>query len=322
MTKKIILHNDDILLENVDDNLIDMDDYELSQLDYNSEDEYEFNIDYDTEKDVVNNEMETNLINLYLNDLKQYKLLDRNEEIELIRRIKEENDEEAKQIMLVSNLRLVVSVAKKHLGQGLPLIDMISEGNFGLMKAVEKFELDKEVKFSTYAVWWIRQSIKKSIINKSRDIRIPTYKYEKISKINKIVADYKLVHGKMPSIEYLSKITNDEEMKVESLINEYNSIISLNEPVGDRIELENIIGNSSSIEEDLYREEQLQEIDDLLTTVLNDREYEVIKYRYGLNNTNSQTLKEIGEILNITRERVRQIEKRAINKLQQYMNQG
>ena len=261
---------------------------------------------------------ELNLISLYLSDLRKHDLLDKDEELELLRRIKENNDEEAKNKLILSNLRLVISVAKKSSGSGLPLIDLISEGNLGLLKAIEKFDCNKGHRFSTYAVWWIRQAIKKSIINMGRDIRIPSYKHEQLAKVNKLINEYTTEHGENPPVEYIAKKLNLKTSKVVLLLNEFQDVISFNETIGDNIFLEDVIGKEDDVEDNIIKEEQIHEMRELLETILTDREREILELRYGLNN-NKHTLKEIGEILNITRERVRQIEKKAITKLKRHL---
>lgn len=264
---------------------------------------------------------ELNLISLYLSDLREHELLSKEEEFELLKRIKENNDEEAKNKLILSNLRLVISVAKKSLGNGLPLIDLISEGNIGLLKAIEKFDRSKGHRFSTYAVWWIRQSIKKSIINIGRDIRIPSYKHEQLSKVNKLINEYVYEHGENPSIDYIAEYLNIKPSKVVLLINEFQDVVSFNETIGDNIFLEDVIGKDDDVEENIIKEEQILEMRELLDKILTDREREILELRYGLYNSKIHTLKEIGEILKITRERVRQIEKKAITKLKRQLEE-
>ena len=260
-----------------------------------------------------------NLMSLYLSDIQKFNLLSKEEEYDLLRRIKEENDEQARQLLILSNLRLVISTAKKSLGNGLPLIDLISEGNIGLIKAINKFDYEKGHRFSTYAVWWIKQSIKKAIINIGRDIRIPSYKYEQLSKVNKVMKDYMATHGEMPSTSYIAQKIDLKENKVVLLMNEFQDMISLNEVVGDNIFLEDVIGKNDDVEEKIIKEDQLSEMRDLLDSTLTEREKEILEYRYGLYNNKIYTLKEIGEMMGITRERVRQIEKKAITKLKEHL---
>lgn len=260
-----------------------------------------------------------NLMSLYLSDIQKFDLLSKEEEYDLLRRIKEENDEQARQLLILSNLRLVISTAKKSLGNGLPLIDLISEGNIGLIKAINKFDYEKGHRFSTYAVWWIKQSIKKAIINIGRDIRIPSYKYEQLSKVNKVMKDYMATHGEMPSTSYIAKKIDLKENKVVLLMNEFQDMISLNEVVGDNIFLEDVIGKNDDVEEKIIKEDQLLEMRELLNNVLSEREKTILEYRYGLYNNKIYTLKEIGEMMGITRERVRQIEKKSITKLKEHL---
>ena len=262
-----------------------------------------------------------NLMSLYLSDIQKYILLTKEEEQELFKRIREENDDQARQLLILSNLRLVISTAKKLLGNGLPLIDLISEGNIGLIKAINKFDYDKGHRFSTYAVWWIKQSIKKAIINTGRDIRIPSYKYEQLTKVNKVITEYTNRHGEAPSIEYIAKEVELKETKVVLLLNEFQDVISLNETIGDNIYLEDVIGEEASVEEEMIKEDQLIEMRELLEKILSDRERNILELRYGLYDNKIHTLKEIGEILNITRERVRQIEKKAIIKLKNHFKE-
>ena len=263
-----------------------------------------------------------NLISLYLNDIQKYELLTREEEYELLKKIIEEKDDQARQLLILSNLRLVISIAKKSMGNGLLLIDLISEGNIGLIKAINKFDYKKGHRFSTYAVWWIKQSIKKAIINKGRDIRIPSYKYEQLSKVNRTIMEYVSEFGETPNTQYIADKTDLKESKVVLLLNEFQDILSLNDTIGDNIFLEDVIGASDNIEEKIIREDQLTEMRDLLDNILSDREKEILELRYGLYDNRIHTLKEIGDMLSITRERVRQIEKKAITKLKYHFGNG
>ena len=163
---------------------------------------------------------------------------------------------------------------------------------------------------------------KKAVINKGRDIRIPSYKYEQLSKVNRTIMEYISEFGETPTTKYIADKTELKESKVVLLLNEFQDILSLNETIGDNIFLEDVIGASDNIEEKIIKEDQLAEMRDLLDNILSDREKEILELRYGLYDNKIHTLKEIGDMLSITRERVRQIEKKAITKLKLHFGNG
>ncbi|WP_408941368.1 RNA polymerase sigma factor RpoD [Helicobacter sp. MIT 14-3879] len=227
--------------------------------------------------------------------------------------------DKAKNKMAKSNLRLVVSNAKKYTNRGLPFLDLIQEGNIGLMKAVDKFEYKRELKFSTYATWWIKQAISRAIADQARTIRIPIHMIDTVNKINKTQRDYIQKHGKEPDIEYIAKEVSIPADKIKNVIKMTKEPISLDAPIGndddgkygDFVEDKNIIGPM----EQVLKEDLRNQIDEVLSQ-LNERERAVIKMRFGLlDDESDRTLEEIGKELNVTRERVRQIESSAIKKL-------
>lgn len=238
--------------------------------------------------------------------------------LEQIKRGKRISDE-AKTRMAKSNLRLVVSIAKRYTNRGLPFLDLIQEGNIGLMKAVDKFEYKRGYKFSTYATWWIRQAISRAIADQARTIRIPIHMIETINQINKIIREYLQKEGKEPDVSVIAKEVGLSVDKVKQVIKITKEPISLEAPInneddgkfGDFVEDRNLLSPMDHILKDDLKEQ----IDDVLDQ-LNDREKAVIRMRFGLMDDESdRTLEEIGKELNVTRERVRQIESSAIKKL-------
>ena len=256
-------------------------------------------------------------IKMYLREIGQIPLLSYEEEIEYAQRVLN-GEEEAKQKLIESNLRLVVSIAKKHTNRGLKMLDLIQEGNMGLMKAVEKFEYEKGFKFSTYATWWIRQAITRAIADQGRTIRIPVHMNETINKIKKESRTILQETGKEPTAEELAEKLELPVEKVKSILEMNQDPISLETPVGSEEDSE--LGDF--VEDDKFanpydattRVLLKEQLDEVLKT-LNEREEMVLRYRYGLDDGSQKTLEEVGKIFNVTRERIRQIEVKALRKL-------
>ena len=256
-------------------------------------------------------------IKMYLREIGQIPLLSYEEEIDYAQRVLD-GEEEAKQKLIESNLRLVVSIAKKHTNRGLKMLDLIQEGNMGLMKAVEKFEYEKGFKFSTYATWWIRQAITRAIADQGRTIRIPVHMIETINKIKKESRIILQETGKEPTAEELAEKLELPVEKVKSILEMNQDPISLETPVGseedselgDFVE-EDKLANPYDATTRILLKEQLDEV----LKTLNEREEMVLRYRYGLDDGSQKTLEEVGKIFNVTRERIRQIEVKALRKL-------
>lgn len=258
---------------------------------------------------------EKDLVSFYLDDIKEYEVLEKDEEISLLTRAKH-GDIGARERLILCNLRLVVNVAKKYGSKGMSFIDLISEGNFGLIHAIEKFDVEKGYRFSTYAVWWIKQAISKAIISKGREIRIPSYKHDMLNKINKFIMDAVMLKGDYPSIYEISDGLNINLEKVQDLMLEFQETISLSSPIGEDICLEDTIasGTHNDLEDNLIREMSTAQIKEILNK-LNEREKQILKLRFGFDGNQIHTLEDIGQSFSITRERVRQIEQKTLEKL-------
>lgn len=259
-------------------------------------------------------------VKIYLQQIGKIPLLTAEQELEVAKKIKETNDEHAKEVLVNANLRLVVSIAKKYIGRGLSFLDLIQEGNMGLMKAAEKFDYAKGYKFSTYATWWIQQSITRAIADKSRIIRLPVHMIETLSKIKKVTVDLTTETGKVPSKEEIAYRVGIPVNKLTSLIKAAQSTISIETPATAKDEsskLGDFIVDESTISPDtrVSQENLFEDIQKMLNQ-LSPKERDVLIMRYGLNDDgNRKTLEEIGSRYGVSRERIRQIENRAISKL-------
>ena len=261
----------------------------------------------------------------WLREASHHELLSREEEIELAKRI-EEADESARSELIQANLRLVISVALKYQGHNVPLEDLIQEGNIGLMKAVNKFDYRKGFKFSTYAIWWIRQAIMRTLDNCSRSIRLPSYIVAKVNKIDSTYANLSQDLQREPTVEELSKSLDFTDKQVEEILAFNSEILSLELPLTDERDansLGDLIEDSEANPEvGLISELIEQDLVDSLLGKLKTREREVLRMRFGLEDGEERTLLEIGEKLNVTRERIRQLESEAITRLQRLYDEN
>ena len=256
-------------------------------------------------------------VRMYLKEIGKVPLLTADQEIELAKRL-EEGDEAAKQQLAEANLRLVVSIAKRYVGRGMLFLDLIQEGNLGLIKAVEKFDYRKGFKFSTYATWWIRQAITRAIADQARTIRIPVHMVETINKLIRVSRQLLQEYGREPTPEEIAKEMNISESKVREIIKIAQEPVSLETPIGE--EEDSHLGDFIPDEDApapaeaasfALMKEQLMEVLDTLTP----REEKVLRLRFGLDDGHQRTLEEVGKEFNVTRERIRQIEAKALRKL-------
>lgn len=256
-------------------------------------------------------------VRMYLKEIGRINLLTSDEEFEYAKRA-EEGDEEAKRMLAESNLRLVVSIAKRYVGRGMLFLDLIQEGNIGLMKAVEKFDANKGYKFSTYATWWIRQAITRAIADQARTIRVPVHMVETINKLSRFQRQLTLELNREPTDEELAKKMSIPVEKVREIIKIAQDPVSLDTPIGE--EDDSHLGDfvkderSMSPEEFTIHEMLKDEISDILLT-LTEREEQVLRLRFGLDDGSCKTLEEVGQMFGVTRERIRQIEAKALRKL-------
>ncbi len=256
-------------------------------------------------------------VHLYLKEIGNYPLLSMADEVELAKKIAD-GDEYAKQLLAESNLRLVVSIAKRYVGRGLSFLDLIQEGNLGLIKAVEKFDYTKGYKFSTYATWWIRQAITRSIADQSRTIRIPVHMSEVINKTYRVSRNLLQELGREPTEQELADAMKLPIDKIREILKVSADPISLDTPIGeeDDSHLGDFISDESMMgPEDAASYSILKDQITKLLDTLTEREQRVLVLRFGLKDGRSRTLEEVGKEFNVTRERIRQIEAKALRKL-------
>lgn len=305
-------------------NLI-IDDISDEGVDFNSiepveEDDDTIAIEEPKTQESLNSVNSDDSVRIYLQQIGKIPLLTPEEELEVAKKIYETQSEIARKVLINANLRLVVSIAKKYIGRGLSFLDLIQEGNMGLIKATKKFDYTKGYKFSTYATWWIQQSITRAIADKARIIRLPIHLIESINKIKKATMDLTTELGRIPVKQEIADKMGIPVSKLTSIIKATQSTISIDTPTGQKDDSNKIIDyivDESTIAPDslVSQESMLDDIKGMLEQ-LSQKERDVLILRFGLNNDgNKKTLDEIGSIYGVSRERIRQIENRAISKL-------
>ena len=271
---------------------------------------------------IANND---DILQMYLKEIGRKKMLNKDEEMELGRLIKEGSSKEkrdAKNKLVQANLRLVVSIAKKYIGQGVLFMDLVQEGSLGLIKAAEKYDYRKNFKFSTYATWWIKQTIVRAISNHAKTIRIPVHMLEKIRRYKKACSDISLDVNLKPDIETVSKLSGLDTKKIEEVKNAIKTEpISLDTPVTEDLCVQDYVEDTAYISPEKSAQNMLESKDVVkLINVLTKREQEIIKRRFGIQNEEPKTLEQIGAVMGFSKERIRQIENLAIKKLRNVKN--
>ncbi len=316
MTEREFDHALDILSEQGIEILLPSEEDEEMLLEDEEEDSDEEIILTESAKDSDTGNV-TDPIHMYLKEIGQVPLLTPEQEIELAKRV-EEGDKEAKRKLEEANLRLVVSIAKHYTGHGMSLMDLIQEGSLGLIRAVEKYDYKKGFRFSTYATWWIRQSITRAIADQGRTIRIPVHMVENINKVNRSARDLVQKLGRDPTTEELAQETHMPVERIREIQRISREPVSMETPVGDEEDssLGDFIRDDTTPHpaDEAARTMLREQIREILSD-LTEREQQVLRLRYGLDDDRSRTLEEVGRQLNVTRERIRQIEAKALRKL-------
>ena len=306
------------IMDEIEDD--DMEDGMKDTLVENEEDDEEIEELFgDTELKMYDNISLGDPIKIYLKEISKVDLLSPSRERQLAMRA-QKGDQKARDELIKANLRLVISIAKRYTGRGLSFLDLIQEGNIGLIKAVNKFDWRKGFKFSTYATWWIRQAITRAIADQARTIRIPVHLVETINRMNKVIREYLQENGEYPSTEELARLLDKPLEKMDEILLATKETISVDAPIGGSEDEESYIGdfledvNAEKPEETAVRMILREEIEKVLET-LRPKEAAVLKMRYGLLDGKMKTLEEVGAFFNVTRERIRQIEVKALRKL-------
>ena len=304
----------DVLRITSDDVLIDDDNFLDGDIDLGDEDEEVIDLD---SLDLMEGVGTGDPVRMYLKEIGMVPLLSADEETELAKK-KADGDEAAKQRLIEANLRLVVSIAKRYTGRGMSFLDLVQEGNLGLIKGVEKFDYTKGYKLSTYATWWIRQSVTRALADQARTIRVPVHMVETINKMSKMQRKLTLELGYEPSVAELAQALDLPESKVMEIMQIAREPASLETPIGeeDDSNLGDFVADTNTVTPELNVENVMlrEEIDTLLGD-LKERERQVIILRFGLEDGHPRTLEEVGKEFNVTRERIRQIEAKALRKL-------
>jgi len=305
-----------IMIDDISDEGVDFNSIEPIEED----DEDSIAIEEPKTQESLNSVNSDDSVRIYLQQIGKIPLLSPEEELEVAKKIYETQSEIARKVLINANLRLVVSIAKKYIGRGLSFLDLIQEGNMGLIKATEKFDYTKGYKFSTYATWWIQQSITRAIADKARIIRLPIHLIESINKIKKATMDLTTELGRIPVKQEIADKMGIPVSKLTSIIKSTQSTISIDTPTGQKDDsnkiIDYIVDESTIAPDSLVSQESMLDDIKCMLEQLSQKERDVLILRFGLNNDgNKKTLDEIGSIYGVSRERIRQIENRAISKL-------